>query len=96
MKFNPVANTLGEALGISNERELELDALGEAAIDNVTSPDDPEKFGEGWSPLEAWQAVAHLPQTPEEAFYVGSMAGSMITEGFHNAKIAEVLMQGKG
>lgn len=96
MKFNPVANTLGEALGISNEREQELDKLCEAAIENITSPDDPEKFAEGWTPLDAWQSVAHFPQTPEEAFYVGSLAGSMITEGFHNAKIAEALMQGKG
>lgn len=66
--FDPNADTISQSLGIPKERAEEIGNEYEAVL---------EKFlrrigaGEKVGPRELYDAVAHIPQNMQEAFYVG-------------------------
>lgn len=78
MYYNIEATIIGEACGISEERDIEI---RKSVVECVKKLDAEIPEGEsGWSPHQAHHAVRNIPQTIEEAYFTCLVVHGLIAE----------------
>lgn len=78
MVFDETKDSLQASLGISEEREEELKVQLAAKVQPIIAGQLVDCERRGWTTPQVYKAVADIPQTMEEAFFVGASVAAIM------------------